>query len=242
MVVALLEGRDSNHKSYEGRVPKDKNWVVVGPEYHALHHVDPASNVGSSLRIYDWIFGSACSIKGRRVIIVYGSVCAEKGSLRAVLRIALEAEGVSSFRDLEIDDAEDRLNDFFSKLEDTDILILALNPTSTSSPTAATLIDHFIASKKVRKGISSMILPEVWNLEVQHQVPSDAHAKREERRWYNDDEMIYRHIVFPDTLGGRGEEKTVRWIMWWIRRGARYIPPILGLRSIWEWVCFVRGY
>jgi hypothetical protein len=41
-VVVVLEGKDSNHITYS-RVPKDKNWLLVGPEYHSLQYVQEAS-------------------------------------------------------------------------------------------------------------------------------------------------------------------------------------------------------
>jgi hypothetical protein len=37
-VVVVLEGKDSNHLTYS-RVPKDNNWLLVGPEYHSLQYV-----------------------------------------------------------------------------------------------------------------------------------------------------------------------------------------------------------
>jgi hypothetical protein len=66
LVVAVLSGRDSNHKTYP-TVPKDPNWFLVGPEYHALHHVDPAAYIGSSFRVFDWLFGTGYSLRSRRV-------------------------------------------------------------------------------------------------------------------------------------------------------------------------------
>lgn len=40
LVVIAISGRDSNHIAFD-TVPKDHNWLFVGPEYHALHHVYP---------------------------------------------------------------------------------------------------------------------------------------------------------------------------------------------------------
>lgn len=35
LVVIVLEGKDSNHISFN-TVPKDRDWLLVGPSYHAL--------------------------------------------------------------------------------------------------------------------------------------------------------------------------------------------------------------
>lgn len=40
MVVIAMSGRDSNHIAFD-MVPKDRSWFLVGPEFHALHHIIP---------------------------------------------------------------------------------------------------------------------------------------------------------------------------------------------------------
>lgn len=35
LVVIVLDGKDSNHISFSA-VPKDRDWLFVGPAYHAL--------------------------------------------------------------------------------------------------------------------------------------------------------------------------------------------------------------
>lgn len=37
-IVVVLEGRDSNHIPF-GTVPKDNDWLFVGPAYHSLQYV-----------------------------------------------------------------------------------------------------------------------------------------------------------------------------------------------------------
>lgn len=37
-IVVVLEGRDSNHIP-ASTVPKDNNWLLVGPAYHSLQYV-----------------------------------------------------------------------------------------------------------------------------------------------------------------------------------------------------------
>lgn len=45
-VVAWNLGDDSNHIPYRV-LPKDESSLIVGPEYHVLHHVDPQNYFGS---------------------------------------------------------------------------------------------------------------------------------------------------------------------------------------------------
>jgi len=37
-VVIVIEGRDSNHIPFS-TVPKDNDWLLVGPAYHSLQYV-----------------------------------------------------------------------------------------------------------------------------------------------------------------------------------------------------------
>jgi hypothetical protein len=61
-VVAFLDGQDSNHQPFSS-APKDNNWLTVGPQYHALHHIDPAAYISSTIRVIDWILGTGNSFK-----------------------------------------------------------------------------------------------------------------------------------------------------------------------------------
>jgi hypothetical protein len=67
-VVAVLDGRDSNRKSYT-TPPKDTDWLLVGPQYHALHRIDPAAYISSTFRLFDWILGTGRSLRSRRITI-----------------------------------------------------------------------------------------------------------------------------------------------------------------------------
>ena len=70
--VILTEGRDANHLTYK-TVPKDPNWIFAGPEFHSLHHVYPDRYIGSFVKFFDWIWGTAYSFKHKHFVITGGS-------------------------------------------------------------------------------------------------------------------------------------------------------------------------
>ncbi len=242
-VVALLEGRDSNHKSYPTVVPKDPNSFAVGPQYHAMHHVDPSSYIGSCFRVFDWMLGTSCSIRSRRITMTGAS-----GAFGKALKLELESESPSCIQELRYgkDWTYDNYSSAIEILQNTDILILShgskTDAMTANCTSAIALIELFKAHYKPRPGYS-LLLPEVWYVgseaEVHPSPPGNpimksyTTSKREfakhARAYYDDETLLYRHIVpaaFRSQMGwaivGPGWAAAVA--MWWIRRGARYVP------------------
>eukprot|EP00962_Isochrysis_galbana_P052598 scaffold24078_cov114-Isochrysis_galbana.AAC.1 len=56
----IMKGRDSNHVELD-KVQVCKNWVLVGPHYHALHHVFPGQYMSSFVKLLDYILGTAAA-------------------------------------------------------------------------------------------------------------------------------------------------------------------------------------
>lgn len=215
-VVACMEGRDSNHKSYSPIVPKDPHSFLVGPEYHALHHVDPTSYIGSTFKILDWFLGTSCSLRCRRVTIV-GSL----GVFGTALREQLLAESVSCVEELQLvpTEAEDRYHSMTELLSRTDILIV------NSELETDNVIELFKKHHKA-KAAQSLLLPEVWRC------TSNAREApvRQIKGYHNDEDILFRHIVSyaeRSWLESR-HGMAARIAIWWIRRGARTIASWLA--------------
>lgn len=242
IVVAILEGHDSNHKSYVGAVPKDPNTFLVGPEFHAMHHVDPSAYMSSSFRIFDWFLGTSYTLRSRRITMTGAS-----GAFGTAVKKALATESVSFIQELKfgLDWNYDDYESCIDALTNTDILILAhgskdRDAMKANHDSAIALIELFKKHRKAKPG--SLLLPEVWyvgsELEIQpawSSAETEAYAEskrafaRHARKYYDSEELIYRHIVaaaFDSRMGKAvmGPEWVVRCAMWWIRRGARYVP------------------
>ena len=64
------------------------------------------------------------------------------------------------------------------------------------------------------------------------------------RRCYDDDALVYRHIVpsaFRSRMGAAimGPDWAVWTALWWIRRGARYVPVTYTGLAFWGYVKFI---
>jgi hypothetical protein len=257
LVVAILEGHDSNHKSYQNTIPKDPNTFLVGPEFHAMHHVDPSAYIGSSIRLFDWLIGTSYTLHGRRITMTGTS-----GAFASAMKKAIDTESVSCINELKfgLDWTYDDYAGCISTLEKTDILILG-HGSQTNSPmeanctSANALIALFKKHRVSRKG--DLLLPEIWylgsELEVQPAWGSTVAGKcaaskrefaRSARKYYDDEEVMYRHIaVSPSASGiGRallGPEWAASWAMWWIRRGARFVPTSCVGFTSWDYFKFL---
>ncbi|KAM3473207.1 hypothetical protein MY5147_004883 [Beauveria neobassiana] len=241
-IVAWNMGYDSNHIPYRV-LPKDKNNMIVGPEYHVLHHIDPQNYFGSMVRLVDMIFGTATTLKGRRVAMTGSS-----GALGRELTKALQKEQVASITPLRhgVDWSGNDYSGLAPILAETDILVLchgtkdhnaalAMNCTS-----AVSIIELF---KQSRDRTKPELIPEVWYVgseaELHGALPGDkvmqayAESKRAfvpfARAYYDDEQILYRHIVpaaFQSRMGSSivGADWAARTAIWWIRRGAQYVP------------------
>lgn len=239
-VVAWNEGRDSNHIPYS-RLPKDPHSIVVGPQYHALHHIDPQGYFGSMIRLVDWVFGTAVTLRGRRIVIT-----GARGAFGQALLKELRQEKGTTIQTLQFE--RDWTFDDYSGLEttlrNTDILVLAHGSKNTNEAfkanceSAVTFIDTFIRTRKPPK---SLLLPEVWYVGSEAELHGTwtegmrayTDSKRAfasfARAFYDDKRFIYRHIVPAAFSSGMGPAiVSAGWAaklsLWWIRRGARYVP------------------
>jgi hypothetical protein len=244
LVVIILSGRDSNHKTYE-RVPKDPSWLVVGPEYHAHHHIQPTAYISSTFRLFDWLLGTGNSLKSRRITLTGSS-----GAFGKAMRTELENEGVKKIKTLKygIDWKYDNYDSAIAILAETDILILAHgskhnDALEANCKSVLKLISIFKEHRKPGTGYNSMLLPEVWYVGSEIEFyPSwggsqlhlpYAHSKRSflshARSLHDDTSINYRHIVpsaFASSMGSAMVSAgwAARGALWWIRRGARYVP------------------
>jgi hypothetical protein len=205
-----------------------------------MHHVDPSSNISSSFRVFDWLFGTAYSLRSRRIAITGAS-----GVFGSAIKKQLESESASFIVELKHGPnwSHEIYASYIKALADTDILILAHgskndNTMEANYASALTLIELFKRHRKARPGF--MLLPEVWyvdnELEVQattaaSQVHADSRRGfvRHARKYYDDEELIYRHVVTTSCTSKEGNavgrpECAARSALWWIRRGARYVP------------------
>ncbi|WKT43823.1 Fatty acid hydroxylase [Fusarium oxysporum f. sp. vasinfectum] len=239
-VVAWNEGRDSNHIRYT-RLPKDPYSVIVGPQYHALHHIDPRGYFGSMVRLVDWLFGTATTLRGRRI-----AMTGARGALGQALLKELSQEKGTSIQTLQFG-RDWNYNDYCGleeNLRNTDILVLAHGSKKAdvafkaNCESAIAIIDSFM---RVREQSRSLLLPEIWYIgseaelhgawtdDMRHYTDSKRAFVPFARAYYDDENFIYRHIV-PAAFSSGMDQALVspRWAatlsLWWIRRGARYVP------------------
>ena len=241
-LVVYLEGKDSNHIAFSAP-PKDTNWFFVGPHYHALHHVDPTAYMSSTFRLFDWIRGTGNSLKARRITITDVS-----GAFGLAMKRQLRKDGVEYIQELKfgVDWTYDNYDSLTPILATTDVLVLThdangANAMEASCHSAVTLIDLFKKHHK-SKCTQKMLLPEVWyvgsesELHSPWDIPTLEEYSRSKRSFvpharalYDDPAILYRHIM-TSTFQFKMRFPIVSadwaaWLaMWWIRRGARYVP------------------
>ena len=240
IVVILTSGHDSNHLTYQ-TAPKDPNWIFVGPEFHSLHHVYPDRYIGSFVKLFDWIWGTAYSFRDKQFVITGAN-----GAFGQAIVAELIREGVQKIHKLEFGTDWDH-NDFgkvLPTLSVCDILVLAHgskgnDAVASNCDSSVRLVQLFKQHKRIKH---NSILREVWyigseiefhppwgNVELQRYSNSKRKFLPHARTLFDDPAILYRHIVpssFHSSMGwaifsGRWAAKCT---MWWIRRGARYIP------------------
>ncbi|CRK17951.1 Monoglucosyldiacylglycerol epimerase like protein [Verticillium longisporum] len=239
-VVAWIEGRDSNHISYT-RLPKDPCSVFVGPQYHALHHIDPQGYFGSMVRLVDWIFGTATTLHGRRI-----TVTGARGALGQALADELGREKGTSIQTARfgVDWTYDDYSGLEALLRTTDILVLAHGAKGDDAQranceSAVAIIEAF---RRVRApSPTSLLRPEVWYVgseaelhgswtdDMRAYTSSKRDFARFARAYYDAEDFTYRHVVPAAFSSAMGPALvSARWAavvaLWWIRRGARYVP------------------
>lgn len=231
-------GKDSNHIAYE-KTPSPRPGWFVGPRYHAMHHLYPHQYFGSTVRWFDYLLGTGCQLKGKRVLLTGGS-----GALGSALIPLLKDLGAQEVRTLSFgsDWSYDNYNAFEQRFPDTDILVLA-HGAKVEQAMEANCISFVEIIERFKKHAEERSVPvEVWavgseieshshwgNAELKvYKASKDAYA-RFARAYYRDDTILYRHIVpsaFASRMGpGFISGKTAaRYMLFWIRRGFHYVP------------------
>ncbi|KAI2869918.1 hypothetical protein CBS147343_7594 [Aspergillus niger] len=242
LFVIISNGQDSNHIALD-KVPKDHSWAFVGPEYHSLHHIYPDRYMGSMVKLFDWVAGTAYSLKNKTVVMTGGS-----GAFGQAMEKQLLAEGVKSIHKLQF--GKDWNNEDFSRvgptLEGADIIILAhgtkgsdaMDSNCTSSVRLIELFMQHMSAQSQR----TKVLPEIWYVgseaelhpawggpEMVRYTASKRAFLPYARALYKSDKVIYRHIVpaaFDSRMGKAivSADWAARCTMSWIRRGAYYVP------------------
>ncbi|KAI9373564.1 hypothetical protein BJX61DRAFT_552164 [Aspergillus egyptiacus] len=269
LVVISLHGKDSNHRDEANYpiVPKDPHWLFVGPQFHALHHLHPDRYMGSVVKIFDWVAGTAYSLRHKSVAITGGS-----GALGSAIISHLQSEGVRNIHPLKFGtdwtyETLDRSSSSSSSsrhirsvLAETDILILAhgtkgKDAMEANCNSSIRLIQLYLDQRRragygldrrrcggsSRRKSMSRVMPEVWYVGSEIELhpafgPAQqryADSKRAflpfARALYGHPRVMYRHIVpaaFQSPMGRAvvSPEWAAGVMMWWIRRGACYVP------------------
>ncbi|PYI34534.1 hypothetical protein BP00DRAFT_423027 [Aspergillus indologenus CBS 114.80] len=241
LTVILNDGKDSNHISYD-TVPKDRSWAFVGPEYHALHHHYPDKYMGSAIKLFDWVAGTAYSLRGKTVVMVGGS-----GDFGQAMEKHLLEERVKCIYQQNVHPScsQQDIARLVAMLEEADILILAhdtqrIDGTVPNSTSVIRIIPEFLRFKATRR---AKVLPEIWHVECESELPRPwgaIHRQQDSvpatpsflpyaRSLYRSSQVTYRHIVLPAYHHSTARlmvspEWLARVALWWIRRGAHFVP------------------
>jgi hypothetical protein len=235
--VILAKGKDRYHLLHPV-LPAAHETVLVGPYYHALHHVYPESYLSSYITLLDRLMGTSCQIRGRRVAITgasgsFGSAMAERLRLAGAEVFPLKFGADFTYADYSAADAV---------LAQADILVLAHGAKGEHAMQAncdsfLALIDRFKSLTRDRQ-----VAVEVWAVgsEIEchpafgiPELQSYARSKRAYARaaavFFRDPDLLYRHIVpsaFRSPMGpGLISGQTAAAVaFWFIRHGFRYVP------------------
>lgn len=242
LVVIWMNGRDSNHIEHS-TVPKDPHWLFVGPQFHAMHHVDPDHYMSSVVKMFDWVAGTAYTLQNKNVAITGGS-----GAFGSAIRRQLQAEGVKNIYMLKFGThwTHHDFSHIGPALDNADILILAHGTKGEdamdSNCNSTTRLTQLFMERKIRQEGCRNTMPEVWYIgseielhpafgipDMQRYSASKRAFLPYARALYDHPKIIYRHIVpaaFDSPMGKAiaSPEWAARVVMWWVRRGARYVP------------------
>ncbi|KAF7595695.1 hypothetical protein BBP40_005139 [Aspergillus hancockii] len=262
LVVIAMSGQDSNHVAYD-TVPKDHSWLFVGPEFHALHHVHPDRYMGSMVKLFDWIAGTAYSLRSKRVVLTGGS-----GAFGKAIEKQLLAEGVKDIQKLRF--GKDWTHQDFSRLgpvlEEADILVLAhgtkgMDAMDANCNSSIRFAELFLERKSVEHMRQGKTIPEIWYVgseievhpawgipEMQRYSASKRAFLPYARALYDDPRVTYRHIVpaaFESSMGKAivSPDWAARVALWWIHRGAYYVPVTytgLAFLNFFKFLLLVR--
>lgn len=219
--------------------------------------------MGSIAKLFDWVAGTAYFVRNKRVVLTGGS-----GAFGRAIEKQLLAESVKDVRKLKFgkDWAHQDLSRAGLILEDADILILShgtkgLDAMDANCNSTIRIIELFLEQKAAGKGHARKTSPEIWYIgseieihpawgiaEMQRYSASKRAFMPYARALYNDPHIIYRHIVpaaFESQMGKAiiSSDCAARVAMWWIRRGACYVPVTytgLAYLKFFKFLCLVR--
>jgi len=235
--VMFLKGRDANHYAFD-TLPAPGSFLLVGPRYHALHHIYPDAHYGSVLPLLDQVFGTALSLKDRRVALSGAS-----GAFGSALRPLLERAGA---RVVPLKYGVDYAYGDYARLDgalsDADILILAHGSKRDFAMEAncrsfVAIIERFLALHRERRfpvevwavGSEIEFHPAWGNADLGIYLESKRAFARHAYAYYRDESFIYRHIcpaAFNSRMGWAPlpAGAAAAMAMFFIRRGFRYVP------------------
>ena len=245
-------GRDSNHVDFDV-VPPLRAGLLVGPAYHAFHHVYPDRYLSSFSTMFDLIRGTGCQIAGRRFVISGAS-----GSFGAPFKEMLEREGAASVVPIKF--GVDYTYEDYSRLEpvfrEADVLVLSHGAKGEQAMAAncdsfLEMIERFSALHQGQKvpieiwavGSEIECHPAWGNPELQRYLESKRAYARRARWYYHHGSFTYRHIVpsaFTSKMGpGLISGRTAAAIaMFFIKRGFHYVPVTYSGIALLNWFKF----
>ncbi|KAL4758664.1 uncharacterized protein BDW70DRAFT_169943 [Aspergillus foveolatus] len=242
LVVIWMNGRDSNHIEYK-TAPKDPHWLLVGPQFHALHHVHPDRYMSSVVKVFDWVAGTAYSLRKKNIAITGGS-----GAFGSALQKQLRAEGVRNIHMLKFGThwTHHDFSHVGRAFDKADILILAHGTKGKdamdSNCNSAIRLVQLYMDRRLRRKKYKNTMPEIWYIgsevelhpafgasDMQRYSASKRAFLPYARALYDHPKILYRHIVpaaFNSPMGKAfaSPEWAAGVMMWWIRRGACYVP------------------
>jgi len=249
----IMKGQDSNHVELE-RVEVDKAWLLVGPHYHALHHVFPDRYLASFVKVLDYALGTAAPPHAGRRFVITGA----GGSLGSAFAARLRGEGArvstlkygqdyarvgddgEAFAFAEADAALD------AALGECDVLLLCHGVRSGDAAESVrgnchsqlALIERYRRCHEAARRPASVMYPEVWCVGTEaefYPLRPDTYgeSKREMMRhapaYMQRTDLMNRHIDPAAFTSKRGPglvsaEWVVHVSLCLISRGAQYVP------------------
>jgi hypothetical protein len=237
LVVCYYRGRDPHHKVYD-TLPAYLGGLFVSGEYHAMHHLHPTKFYSSSIKLFDFVLGSAYHLKGKHIVMTGSS-----GALGSHMKRLLEQEGaIITCIKYGVDYEYDRYEGLTTKLAKADILFLCHgakleNAQKANCDSFVSLIELF---KKVHKPSKETL--EIWAVgsEIEchpcfgiKNIKIYAQSKRNyakfARVYYRDKDIQYRHFVHSAFVSPMGPglmtaSFAARMTMFFIKRGFKYVP------------------
>lgn len=234
---ARRHGQDVLHRPMK-HAPAPLGGFWVDGAYHALHHASQRAQFGLMTTLFDRLFGTGIDVAGRIVVLTGAS-----GAFGAPFKALLERAG-ATVRTLKfgVDYGYDDYSRCQAVLADADVLVLAHG--AKKDQAMAANCDSFVALIEQFKALTvdRQLPPEVWavgseieahpswgNADLEIYLQSKRAFARHARRYFHDQNMLYRHIVpsaftspmGPGLISGR---LAAAWAWFFIKRGFRYVP------------------